>query len=74
MFAFIAVFLIATYAVSQVTLLVPRALQGSLYAPEALVGLGYLVVALVSILILGRMIYSTERASGRVKRRVKFFE
>jgi len=74
MFAFIAVFLIATYAVSQVTSVVPRALRGSLYAPEALVDLGYLVVTLLSVLILGRMIYSSERAAGRVKRRVKFFE
>ena len=74
MFAFIAVFLIATYSVSQVTLLVPRALQGSLYAPEALAGLAYLIVTLLSVLILGRMIYSSERAAGRVKRRVKFFE
>lgn len=74
MFAFITVFMIGTYAVSQLTLLVPRILGGTMYAAEVLVGIGYSAVALFSILVLGRMIYSSERAAGRVKRRVRFFE
>jgi hypothetical protein len=65
---------IATYAVSQLTSLAPRLLRGAVSAPDALIGVGYLVVTVVSVLILGRMIYSSERSAGRVKRRVKLFE
>jgi hypothetical protein len=68
MFAFIAVFIIATYSVSQLTSLAPRALQGAASMLDALVGAGYLV------LILSRMVYSSERTAGRVKRRVKMLE
>jgi len=74
MFMFLAVFLIATYAVSQLTSLAPRVIQGSVDAPDVLVGIGYFAVTSSSVLILGRMIYSSERAAGRVKRRVKLFE
>jgi len=74
MLAFIVVFLIATYAVSQLTSLAPRVMQRSAFAPDLLMGVGYLAVTLVSVLILGRMIYSSERAAGRVRRRVKMFE
>ena len=74
MFAFILVFLIGTYAVSQLTSLAPRVLQGIAHPSDVLVGVGYLVVTLLSITMLGRMIYSSERAAGRVKRRVRFFE
>jgi len=74
MFAFFAVFLIATYALSQLTSLAPRVLQGSVNPPDVLVGIGYVAVTSFSVLILGRMIYSSERAAGRVKRRVKLFE
>lgn len=74
MFAFIVVFVIATYAVSQLTSLAPRALQGVASAQDLLIGLGYLVVTVLSVLILGRMIYSSERTAGRVRRRVKLFE
>jgi hypothetical protein len=74
MFAFIIVFLIATYAASQLMSLAPRALQGFASGLDLLIGFGYLVVTVVSVLALGRMIYSSERAAGRVKRRVRFFE
>jgi hypothetical protein len=74
MFAFIVVFVIATYAVSQLTMLAPRALQGAASRPDLLIGFGYAIVTVVSVLVLGRMIYSSERTAGRVKRRVKFFE
>ena len=74
MFAFIAVFVIATYAISQLTLLAPRMLQAAASGPDLLIGLGYAAVTVVSILILGRMIYSSERTAGRVKRRIRFFE
>ena len=74
MFVFIIVFVIATYAVSQLTSLAPRALQGAASGPDLLIGFGYAIVTVVSILVLGRMIYSSERTAGRVKRRVKFFE
>lgn len=71
---FIVAFLIATYAVSQLTMLAPRALQGAISAPDALIGIGYLAVTILSVLILGRMIYASERRAGRVRRRVKLFE
>jgi len=74
MLAFVAVFLIATYAVSQLTSLAPRVMQGSTSALDLLLGVSYLAVTLVSVLVLGRMIYSSERAAGRVRRRVKMFE
>jgi hypothetical protein len=74
MFGFISVFVIATYSISQLTLLAPRALQGAASGSDLLIGLGYVVVTLASVLVLGRMIYSSERAAGRVKRRVRFFE
>lgn len=74
MFAFIAVFVIATFATSQLMTLAPRALQGFASGPDLLIGFGYVVVTVVSVLVLGRMIYSSERAAGRVKRRVRFFE
>jgi hypothetical protein len=74
MFGFIIVFVIATYSISQLTLLVPRALQGAASGSDLLIGFGYVVVTVVSVLVLGRMIYSSERAAGRVKRRVRFFE
>jgi hypothetical protein len=74
MFGFISVFMIATYSISQLTLLTPLALQGAVSGSDLLIGLGYVVVTLVSVLVLGRMIYSSERAAGRVKRRMRFFE
>ncbi len=74
MFAFIIVFVIATYSISQFTTLAPRLLQGAASGPDLLIGLGYAVVTVVSVLVLGRMIYSSERTAGRVKRRVRFFE
>jgi hypothetical protein len=74
MLAFIIVFVIATYAISQLTSLAPRALQGFASGPDMLFGIGYLVVTAVSVLILGRIIYSVERTTGRVKRRIRFFE
>ena len=74
MFAFIIVFVIATYSISQLTTLAPRSLQGAASGPDLLIGLGYAVVTVVSVLVLGRMIYSSERTAGRVKRRVRFFE
>lgn len=74
MLAFIIVFVIATYAISQLASLAPRALQGVASGLDMLIGLGYLVVTAVSVLILGQMIYSTERTAGRVKRRIRFFE
>jgi len=74
MFGFVAVFLIATFAVSQLTSLAPRVLQGAASATALLIGLGYLVVTVISVLILGRMIYFSERSAGRVRRRVRLFE
>jgi len=74
MFTFIIVFVIATYGISQLTLLAPGALQGAASGSDLLIGFGYLVVTIVSVLVLGRMIYSSERTAGRVKRRVRFFE
>jgi len=74
MFGFVAVFLIATFAVSQLTSLAPRVLQGVASAPDVLIGVGYLVVTVISVLILGRMIYFSERSAGRVRRRVRLFE
>lgn len=74
MFAFIIVFVIATYSVSQLTSLAPRALQGAASAPDLLIAFGYVVVTVVSVLLLGRMIYKSERTAGRVRRRVRFFE
>jgi len=74
MLAFVAAFLIATFAVSQLTSVAPRVVQGTASSSEALIGLGYLAVASLSVLILGRMMYSIERNAGRVKRRVKLFE
>jgi len=74
MFVFITVFIIATYSISQLTSLAPRALQGAASTSDALIGGGFLVVTVISVLILSRMIYSSERTSGRVKRRVKFLE
>ena len=74
MFAFIVIFLIATFAISQLLSLVPRALQGTMPPTDAMIGAGYLVVVLVSIVLLGRLIYASELAAGRVKRRVKLFE
>ena len=74
MLAFIIVFIIATFAVSQLTSLAPRALQGAASGLDLLIGFGYVVVTVVSVVVLGRMIYSSERAAGRVKRRVRLFE
>ena len=74
MFAFIIVFLIATYSVSQLTSLAPQALQGTASGPDLLIGFGYVVVTVTAVLVLGRMIYKSERTAGRVKRRVRFFE
>ena len=74
MFGFIIAFVIATYSISQLMLLAPRALQGAVSGSDLMIGLGYLVVTVTSVLVLGRMIYSSERAAGRVKRRVRFFE
>ncbi len=74
MAAFIVIFLIATFAVSQLLSLVPRALQGTIPPTDALIGTGYLAVVVVSIVLLGRLIYASELAAGRVKRRVKLFE
>ena len=74
MLAFIIVFVIATYAASQLTSLAPRALQGAASEPDLLIGFGYAIVTVVSVLILGRIIYSSERTAGRVKRRVRFFD
>jgi hypothetical protein len=74
MFAFIIVFVIATYGVSQLMSLVPRALEGVASGPDLLIGFGYFVVTVVSVLVLGRMIYSSEHSAGRVKRRVRIFE
>ena len=74
MFAFIIVFVIATYSVSQLTSLAPQALQGAASGPDLLIGFGYALVTAVSVLVLGRMIYKSERTAGRVKRRVRFFE
>jgi len=74
MLAFMVTFVVATYAVSQLTTLAPHLLRGAASASEVLIGLGYFVVTTVSVLILGRMLYSSERTAGRVKRRVGFFE
>lgn len=74
MAAFVVAFVIATYAVSQLTSLAPQLLRGAASARDALIGVGYLAVTVVSVLVLGRMIYSSERSAGRVKRRVKLFE
>jgi hypothetical protein len=74
MFAFITVFVIATYAVSQLMSLAPQALQGVASGPDLVIGFGYVAVTVVSVLVLGRMIYSSERTAGRVKRRVRIFE
>ena len=74
MFSFVAVFLIATFAVSQLTSLVPRVLQGTAPAPDILIGVSYLVVTVTSVLILGRMVYLSERSAGRVRRRLRLFE
>jgi hypothetical protein len=74
MLAFVTAFLIATFAVSQLTSLAPRIVQGVASTPEVLIGVGYLAVATLSVLILGRIIYASERSAGRVKRRVKVFE
>jgi len=72
--AFIVVFVIATYAISQLTLLVPRMLAATATELDLLIGLGYTAVTVVSILVLGRMTYLSERQAGRVKRRIRFFE
>lgn len=72
--AFIVVFLVATYAVSQLTSLAPRVIRGTAYPPDMLLGIGYLAVTVFSLVILSRMLYSGERAAGRVKRRVRFLE
>jgi hypothetical protein len=74
MLAFIIVFAIATYAVSQLTTLAPLFLRGTASRPDVLIGLGYFIVTAASVLILGRMIYLSERGAGRVKRRVRLFE
>ena len=74
MIAFIGVFLIATFAVSQLTPQIPRFLQGNMSPADLLVSTGYLAVLLASIAVLGRIIYASEVAAGRVKRRVKLFE
>jgi hypothetical protein len=74
MLAFLIVFVIATYAVSQLTTLAPLFLGGTASGSEVLIGLGYFIVTAASVLILGRMIYLSERGAGRVKRRVRFFE
>jgi hypothetical protein len=74
MLAFVVVFLIATYAVSQLTSLAPRVLRGTVSPPDVLLGTAYLAATVFSVIILGRMIYSSERAAGRVKRRIKLFE
>ncbi len=74
MIAFIGAFIIATFAVSQLTPQIPRFLQGSMSPADLLVSTGYLAVLLVSIAVLGRIIYTSELAAGRVKRRVKLFE
>jgi len=74
MIAFIGVFLIATFAVSQLTPQIPRFLQGGMSPADLLVSTGYLAVLLVSIAVLGRIIYTSELAAGRVKRRVRLFE
>jgi hypothetical protein len=74
MFAFIIVFVIATFALSQLTSLAPRALQGAASEVDLVIGFGYVIVTVVSVLVLGRMIYSSERTAGRVKRKVRFFE
>jgi hypothetical protein len=74
MLGFVVVFLIATFAVSQLTSLATRVLQGAAPAPDVLIGVGYLVVTVVSVLILGRMVYLSERSAGRVRRRVRLFE
>jgi hypothetical protein len=74
MLAFMIVFLVATFAVSQLTSIAPRVLQGAVSGADLAIGLGYAVVTAVSILVLGRIIYSSERSTGRVKRRVPFLE
>ena len=55
MFSFIIVFVIATYATSQLTLLAPRALQGAASGSDLLIGFGYVAVTVGSVLVLGRM-------------------
>jgi len=74
MLAFIIVFAIATYSVSQLTSLAPQVLQGAISGADLVIGFGYVVVTVVSVLILGRMIYRSERTAGGVKRRVRLFE
>ena len=74
MLAFIVVFVIATYAISQLTLLVHRVLAAAASELDILIGLGYSAVTVFSILVLGRMTYLSERQAGRVKRRIRFFE
>lgn len=74
MIAFIVLFFVATFAVSQLTPQVTRILQGRMSPADMLVATGYLAVLLVSIVVLGRIIYANELAAGRVKRRVKLFE
>ena len=74
MVAFVGVFLIATFAISQLTPQIPRLLQGNMSPADLLVSTGYLLLLLVSIAVLSRIIYASELAAGRVKRRVKLFE
>lgn len=74
MIVFIGVFLVATFAVSQLTLQIPRFLQGYMTLGDLLVSGVCLVVLVGSIVVLGRIIYASELASGRVKRRLRFFE
>jgi len=74
MLAFIVMFLIATFAVSQLTSIAPHLLQGDVSRGDLVIGLGYAISTIAAILVLGRMIYSSERSAGRVKRRVPFFE
>jgi hypothetical protein len=74
MFGFITMFLVATYTLSRITSLAPALLRGTASPPELLAGTAYCLATLFSILILGRMIYWSERTAGRVKRRVRLFE
>ena len=74
MILFIGTFLTATFAVSQLTPQIPRFLQGYMSLEDLLVSTVYLVVLLASIFLLGRIIYASELASGRVKRRVRILE
>jgi hypothetical protein len=72
--AFVVTFLIATYAVSELTTFAPRALQGTSSLVDVVVAAACLLVAVLSTMFLSRMIYASELAAGRVRRRVRVFE